>query len=111
MLPGNVRVSEESSSAEPPARPHSLPVHCIRYPSVQRPGRLESRTPPAELGGTIGERPVAVDGSSRMIPMTTASVAEVLRHHGHRTAAFGKWHTTPATEITALCFNDRWPTS
>lgn len=45
-----------------------------------------------------------------MIPETAATVAEVLRNYGYATAAFGKWHNTPATETTALGPFDRWPT-
>lgn len=40
----------------------------------------------------------------------TVSVAEVLRRNGYSTAAFGKWHNTPAGEITPVGPYDRWPT-
>lgn len=39
-----------------------------------------------------------------------ASVPEVLRHHGYRTALFGKWHNTPDWEASAAGPFDRWPT-
>jgi len=41
---------------------------------------------------------------------STASVAEVLRHNGYRTAAFGKWHNTPEWEISQVGPFNRWPT-
>ena len=45
-----------------------------------------------------------------MIPKSSATVAEVLHQYGYKTAAFGKWHNTPATETTAMGPFDRWPT-
>jgi arylsulfatase A-like enzyme len=60
--------------------------------------------------GSIGERAVDWDGYIGVMPKSSAMVAEVLRHHGYKTAAFGKWHNTPATETTAMGPFDRWPT-
>jgi arylsulfatase len=34
----------------------------------------------------------------------------VLRNYGYNTAAFGKWHNTPITEVTAMGPFDHWPT-
>ncbi len=60
--------------------------------------------------GTIAERAVDWDGYVGVIPKSSATVAEVLRQYGYSTAAFGKWHNTPATETTAMGPFDRWPT-
>lgn len=60
--------------------------------------------------GTIAERAVAFDGFTGIMPKEAATAAEVLRHYGYRTAAFGKWHNTPATETTSMGPFDRWPT-
>ncbi len=60
--------------------------------------------------GTIAERAVDWDGYVGVIPKTSATVAEVLKDYGYSTAAFGKWHNTPATETTAMGPFDRWPT-
>jgi arylsulfatase len=60
--------------------------------------------------GTIAERAVAFDGFTGIMPKEAATVAEVLRHYGYKTAAFGKWHNTPATETTTMGPFDRWPT-
>jgi len=51
-----------------------------------------------------------MDGYTGVIGKDTATVAEVLRHYGYCTAAFGKWHNSPATQTTAMGPFDRWPT-
>lgn len=60
--------------------------------------------------GTIAERAVDWDGYVGVIPKTSATVAETLRHYGYKTSAFGKWHNTPADQTTAMGPFDRWPT-
>ena len=59
--------------------------------------------------GTIAERAVAFDGYTGVIPKNAATIAEVLKNYGYHTAAFGKWHNTPAIETTAIGPKDRWP--
>ena len=60
--------------------------------------------------GTIAERALDFDGYTGVIPKSSATIAEVLHDYGYKTAAFGKWHNTPATETTAMGPFDRWPT-
>ena len=60
--------------------------------------------------GQIAELANDWDGYSGHIPKSSSSVAEVLRHYGYSTAAFGKWHNTPAEETTAAGPFDHWPT-
>ena len=48
--------------------------------------------------GTVAERAVDWDGYTGVIPRTSAKLAKVLGEYGYKTAAFGKWHNTPATE-------------
>lgn len=50
------------------------------------------------------------DGYSGRIPESCALQADVLRNYGYATAAFGKWHNTPSTEITAAGPFHNWPT-
>jgi arylsulfatase A-like enzyme len=49
-------------------------------------------------------------GYNQIWPKSAASIAEVLSQNGYSTAAFGKWHNTPAKEITPVGPFDRWPT-
>ena len=87
---------------------------CFHTTSICSPTRaalLTGRNHTRVGSGTIAERAVAFDGYTGVIPKTAATVAEVLRHYGYRTAALGKWHNTPATETTGIGPKDRWPTN
>jgi arylsulfatase len=50
------------------------------------------------------------DGFSGTIPKSSATVAEVLKHYGYNTGAWGKWHNTPAELTTSTGPFDVWPT-
>jgi arylsulfatase len=60
--------------------------------------------------GQIAELANDWDGYSGVIPKSSATAAEVLRSYGYKTAAFGKWHNTPAEQTTAAGPFDYWPT-
>ncbi len=60
--------------------------------------------------GQIAELANDWDGYTGHWPATTASVAKVLGYYGYNTAAFGKWHNTPAEQTTEQGPYDRWPT-
>ncbi|WP_243059403.1 arylsulfatase [Nocardioides sp. SR21] len=60
--------------------------------------------------GQIAELANDWDGYSGHIPTSTALAAEVLTDYGYSTAAFGKWHNTPAEETTAAGPFHNWPT-
>ena len=60
--------------------------------------------------GSIPEIATGFPGNTSRLPNDTASIAEILRHNGYNTAAFGKWHETPGRETTASGPQDRWPT-
>ncbi len=60
--------------------------------------------------GQIAELANDWDGYSGHIPKSSALGAEVLKNYGYSTAAFGKWHNTPAEETTAAGPFDSWPT-
>ena len=60
--------------------------------------------------GQIAELANDWDGYAGEIPKSSALAAEVLKDYGYATAAFGKWHNTPAVETTAAGPFHNWPT-
>jgi arylsulfatase len=60
--------------------------------------------------GQIAELANDWDGYAGQIPRSSALAADVLRNYGYATAAFGKWHNTPALETTEAGPFDNWPT-
>ncbi len=83
--------------------------HTTSICSPTRASLLTGRNHTRVGSGTIAERAVAFDGYTGVMPRTAATVAEVLKHYGYATSAFGKWHNTPAVETTSLGPKDRWP--
>ena len=61
--------------------------------------------------GQIAELANDWDGYAGEIPRSSALGADVLRNYGYATAAFGKWHNTPALETSAAGPFHNWPTS
>jgi arylsulfatase len=84
--------------------------HTTAICSPTRASLLTGRNHQRIGAGTIAERAVDWDGYVGVIPKTSATVAETLRHYGYKTSAFGKWHNTPADQTTAMGPFDRWPT-
>jgi arylsulfatase len=60
--------------------------------------------------GQIAELANDWDGYSGHIPPNSALIAKVLTEYGYSTAAFGKWHNTPAEETTPAGPFHNWPT-
>lgn len=83
--------------------------HTCSICSPTRASLLTGRNHTRVGSGTIAERAVAFDGYTGVIPKSAATIAEVLKQYGYHTSAFGKWHNTPAIEITAMGPKDRWP--
>jgi arylsulfatase len=64
-----------------------------------------------EIGfGTVIEGAQGYPGYNSVWPKSAASIAEILKLNGYSTAAFGKWHNTPAWETNAAGPFDHWPT-
>lgn len=59
--------------------------------------------------GCITEAATTIPGYTGVRPQTLTPLAEVLRQNGYNTAAFGKYHETPAWEISNSGPQDRWP--
>jgi arylsulfatase len=84
--------------------------HTTSICSPTRAALLTGRNHQRVGSGTIAERAVDWDGYTGVIPRTSATLAKVLGYYGYKTAAFGKWHNTPATETTAMGPFTLWPT-
>lgn len=59
--------------------------------------------------GQISEFAADWDGYIGRIPKNAATMAQILKAYGYKTAAFGKWHNTPTTDITKNGPFDQWP--
>jgi arylsulfatase A-like enzyme len=84
--------------------------HTTSICSPTRAALLTGRNHQRVGSGTIAERAVDWDGYTGVIPRTSATLAKVLGAYGYKTAAFGKWHNTSATETTAMGPFTLWPT-
>jgi arylsulfatase len=84
--------------------------HTTAMCSPTRGSLLTGRNHHHVASGQIAELANDWDGYAGTIPMSCATVAEVLKHYGYATSAFGKWHNTPALETTAAGPFHNWPT-
>jgi arylsulfatase A-like enzyme len=84
--------------------------HTTSICSPTRAALLTGRNHQRVGSGTIAERASDFDGYTGVIPRTSATLAKVLGDYGYKSAAFGKWHNTPATETTAMGPFTLWPT-
>ena len=57
----------------------------------------------------ITEISTGFPGYNGNVPFENGFLSEILRHHGYNTYAAGKWHLTPAEQISAAGPYDRWP--
>jgi arylsulfatase len=83
--------------------------HTTAMCSPTRASLLTGRNHHRVGNGQIAELANDWDGYSGQIPKSSALGAEVLRDYGYSTAAFGKWHNTPADETTAAGPFHNWP--
>jgi arylsulfatase A-like enzyme len=84
--------------------------HTTAMCSPTRASLLTGRNHHRVGNGQIAELANDWDGYSGRIPKSSALAAEVLKDYGYSTAAFGKWHNTPAAETTAAGPFENWPT-
>ena len=57
----------------------------------------------------ITEGSTGFPGANGNIPFENGFLSEILHQHGYNTYAAGKWHLTPADQISAAGPYDRWP--
>lgn len=84
--------------------------HTTAICSPTRASLLTGRDPHVAGVGAVLNSAIARPGYEGVLKKETATIAEVLRQHGYSTAAFGKWHLTPAWEASPAGPFDRWPT-
>jgi arylsulfatase A-like enzyme len=84
--------------------------HTTAMCSPTRAALLTGRNHHRVESGQITELANDWDGYSGTIPKTSATIAEVLKDYGYSTAAWGKWHNTPADQTTAAGPFEHWPT-
>lgn len=84
--------------------------HTTAMCSPTRASLLSGRNHHRVGNGQIAELANDWDGYSGHIPKSSALAAEVLKQYGYCTAAWGKWHNTPAEETTVAGPFDSWPT-
>lgn len=60
--------------------------------------------------GATTEMATSAPGYTGFRPRSAATLARILQGNGYSTAAFGKWHQTPPSEISPVGPFDRWPT-
>ena len=85
-------------------------MHTTALCSPTRQALLTGRNHHSVNMGGIVEVATAVPGYTSIRPDSAAPLAQTLRMNGYSTAAFGKWHQTPAWETSVSGPFDRWPT-
>jgi Sulfatase len=85
--------------------------HTTAMCSPTRASLLTGRNHHRVGNGQIAEMANDWDGYSGKIPRSSALAPEVLKDYGYATAAWGKWHNTPAEETTSAGPFENWPTS
>ena len=60
--------------------------------------------------GVTSEMATSHPGYNGYRPASAATVAQILSGNGYSTAAFGKWHQTPPSEVSPIGPFTRWPT-
>ncbi|TNC22277.1 arylsulfatase [Amycolatopsis alkalitolerans] len=83
--------------------------HVTAMCSPTRAALLTGRNHHAVGMGTVTHLPVEFPGHTCQIPKSAATLPRILRDAGYNTLAVGKWHLTPASEISPTGPFDRWP--
>lgn len=84
--------------------------HTTAICSATRQALLTGRNHHSVGMGTITELATPAPGYTSVRPETAATLPEVLRLNGYKTAQFGKCHEVPSWETSTVGPFDRWPT-
>ena len=84
--------------------------HTTALCSPTRVSLLTGHNHHANNAGAIMELATAFPGNTGNRPLEITPLAQILRHNGFSTAAFGKYHETPPWEVSVSGPYDRWPT-
>ena len=105
---GGVRMPTLEKLAENGLRYNQF--HTTALCSPTRTALLTGRNHHTNNAGAIMELATAFPGNTGIRPQSVAPMAEMLRHNGYSTAAFGKYHETPPWEASVSGPFDGWPT-
>jgi arylsulfatase len=83
--------------------------HTVAMSSPTRAALLTGRNHHRVGAGQVAELANDWDGYTGVIPKSSATIAEVLRHYGYATSMFGKDHNTPVDQLANGPY-DRMPT-
>jgi arylsulfatase len=84
-------------------------MHTTALCSPTRSCILTGRNHHSNAMSCITEASTGYPGGNGYIPHENGFLSEMLLEHGYNTYAIGKWHLTPADQISAAGPYDRWP--
>ena len=84
-------------------------MHTTALCSPTRSCILTGRNHHSNAMSCITEGSTGYPGGNGYIPFENGFLSEILLQHGYSTYAMGKWHLTPADQISAAGPYDRWP--
>jgi len=84
-------------------------MHTTALCSPTRSCVLTGRNHHSNAMSCITEASTGYPGGNGNIPFENGMLSEMLLQHGYNTFALGKWHLTPADQISAAGPYDRWP--
>ncbi|MDC9824205.1 arylsulfatase [Devosia sp. ZB163] len=84
-------------------------MHTTALCSPSRSCMITGRNHHSNAMACITEGSTGYPGSNGAIPFENGFLSEGLQQHGYATVALGKWHLTPAEQISAAGPYDRWP--
>jgi arylsulfatase A-like enzyme len=84
-------------------------MHTTALCSPTRSCILTGRNHHSNAMSCITEGSTGYPGGNGYIPFENGFLSEILLQHGYNTFALGKWHLTPADQLSAAGPYDRWP--